>query len=58
MFGHDVRARDWRDDKAVHFLEADRNCIDCGDVIATGTRCTPCRLAMLLDVAGDEGGEA
>jgi hypothetical protein len=51
MFAHDVRARDWRDDDALHFHEADRSCFTCEKAIPRGVLCPECGIAL------DEGGE-
>jgi hypothetical protein len=56
-YGLDSRGADWRDDDAVHFHEADRECWECSRPIPTGVRCTGC---WIVDdgAAADEGGEA
>jgi hypothetical protein len=49
-FGLDTRGRDWRDDAALHFAEADRDCLICSRPIPRGTQCQGCQL--------EEGGES
>jgi hypothetical protein len=44
MFRQDCRARDWRDDDALRFTEADKACPICERTLARGVPCLECWL--------------